>query len=93
MGPGQDRADVRAGDGDWLCCEIKDRASLPRWLLAGLGQARRYALGEQLPLLVLHEKGARTGDSLVVMRLSDFTAWFGGLPGDSGQVADTEAEV
>lgn len=77
MGPGPDRADVRAGTGDWLCVEVKQRQTLPAWLKAAVDQARRYATAKQLPLAVIHEHGRH--DCLVVMRLSDFRAWFGEL--------------
>jgi len=87
LGPGADRADVRAGAGDWLCCEVKTRRALPAWLQDGLGQARHYATAEQLPLLVLHQTGARYGEAIICLTLADFRAWFGDLPGDPGDDA------
>jgi hypothetical protein len=32
----------------------------------------------QLPVVVLHQKHKRHDDDLVLLRLSDFEAWFGG---------------
>ena len=73
----QTSAHVRA---DWLTAEIKHRASLPRWLTDAIDQARRYSTDAQLPVAVLHAKGQRVEDSLVVMRLRDFVAWHGEIP-------------
>lgn len=91
LGPGGDRADVRAGADDWLCCEIKERGELPQWLLDGLGQARRYAGPEQLPLLVLHAKGARFAEAVVCLRLSDFVQWFGPVAEAGDPAGDPDA--
>ena len=77
VGPGADRAHVRA---DWLTAEVKQRASLPRWLTDALDQAQRYSADSQLAVAVLHQKGERVEDSLVVMRLRDFVAWHGEIP-------------
>ena len=65
------------GDGGWLSCEVKHRATLPAWLTAALAQSRRHAQPEQLPIVVLHQHGTRHDDNLVVMRLADFQEWFG----------------
>jgi len=62
---------------DWADIEIKHRAALPKWLTGAMEQAVRNCADGKLPLLVLHEKGRH--DMLVVMRLSDFDDWHGGL--------------
>ncbi len=72
LGPGSDRADVRS---EWLCVEVKQRAELPAWIKDALHQARGYAQPEQLAIAVLHEAGSH--DSLVLLSLKDFVAWFG----------------
>ncbi len=61
----------------WLAIEVKDRTTLPGWLLDALDQAERSATAEQLPVAVLHRAGDRHDHALVVLRLADFTAWFG----------------
>jgi len=61
----------------WLSIEIKDRATLPAWLLDALDQAEASATAEQLPVAVLHRAGDRHDAALVVLRLRDFVAWFG----------------
>ncbi len=66
----------------WLSLEVKDRASLPLWLLDALDQAERSATAAQLPVAVLHRAGDRHDHALVVLRLAAFVDWFGdGKPG------------
>ena len=62
----------------WFALEVKDRATLPAWLLDALDQAERSATPAQLPVAVLHQAGDRHDAALVVLRLKDFVAWFGG---------------
>ncbi len=61
----------------WLALEVKDRATLPAWLLDALDQAERAATPPQLPAAVLHRAGDRHDAALVVLRLKDFVAWLG----------------
>jgi hypothetical protein len=69
---------------DWLAVEVKHRERLPVWLTGALARVRSQAGTERLPLLVLHEKGAR--DSIVCLTLHDFKDWFGGLyPADPSE--------
>ena len=45
-------------------------------------QAVGYAAqktSDTLPIVVLHEKGKRADNDLVVMRRCDFVEWYGGL--------------
>lgn len=63
----------------WASVEVKTRQTLPRWLLDAMRQARVNAWGDRLPLLILHETGARHDDDLCILRLADFEAWFGDL--------------
>jgi hypothetical protein len=42
-------------------------------------QAEQVATPGQLPLAVVHESGARYGQSLVLLRLADFEEWFGSV--------------
>jgi hypothetical protein len=62
-----------------FCVECKTRKNVPAWLLGAMAQARRVAQPEQLPIVVIHPHGARYGDDLVVVRMSDFRDWFGEL--------------
>lgn len=61
----------------WLSVEVKHRKSLPAWLVDAVAQACRNAEAAKLPIAVLHEHGQRHDNDLVIMRLADFTAWFG----------------
>lgn len=74
-------ADVLVGD--WLAVECKYRTKLPDWLRGALSQVEGCAGGGRLPIVVLFERGRRTGDSLVVMRLSAFEDWFGDADADT----------
>lgn len=74
VGPaGVESADIRH---DWLAPECKFRSFLPRWLFDTIAQAVTNAEPGKLPLAILHEKGARWPDDLVIMRLGDFVEWF-----------------
>jgi hypothetical protein len=75
---GRGRGDAPDIAHPWLALEIKDRATLPAWLLDALDQAERSATPTQLPAAVLHRAGDRHDHALVVLRLKDFAAWFGG---------------
>ncbi len=61
----------------WLSLEVKDRATLPAWLLDALAQAEASAQPAQLPVVVLHRAGDRHHSALVVLRLVSFVDWFG----------------
>jgi len=75
VGPtGRATADVIT---DWAAVEVKHRKKLPMWIQKAVDQAVAAAGPRRLPLTVLHEKGQRYTESLVVMRLGDFADWFG----------------
>lgn len=63
---------------DWLSIEVKHRRELPAWLYDAMMQAMAAKRGEQLPVVILHERGRRHDDDLVMIRLKDFRDWFGG---------------
>ncbi len=65
----------------WLSIECKSRKALPAWLVNALQQARSGASETHLPLVILHQVGARHDDDLCVLSLADFTRWFGELEG------------
>ena len=51
--------------------EVKHRKSLPAWLHDAFAQAKASKIGEQLPIVVLHENRQAYDDSYVVVRLAD----------------------
>lgn len=73
---GHATADVSTDD--W-CIEVKSWRRLPAKVTAALQQAERAASGQQTPVAVLHEVGARHDGDLVVMRWKDFAALLVGL--------------
>lgn len=68
-------ADVEVGE--WLVVEVKQRKRLPAWIKKALAQAIHSAESHQLPVAILHEQYQPYDESLVVMRMADFCAWFG----------------
>lgn len=63
---------------DW-CIEVEGWRRLPAKVTAALEQAERAATGQQTPVAVLHQVGARHDGDLVVMRWRDFAALLVGL--------------
>jgi len=61
-----------------LKVEVKDRAELPAWIIAGLAQARGFTSPSQLGILVLTSNSTR--QALVVMDLRDYQDWYVGTP-------------
>jgi hypothetical protein len=61
----------------WLSVEVKHRKALPLWIKEAMTQAETNGDEAKLPLVVLHEKGRRHDNDLVVLRLGDFVDWFG----------------
>lgn len=61
----------------WLAPEVKQRKEIPLWLAEAMQQAEIGCPPGKLPIVVIHEQGWCYSDSLVVMRLSEFTKWFG----------------
>ena len=74
---GRQRGDVPDIQHPWLSPEIKHRQTLPAWIHDAISQAIAAAKSDQLPIVVLHEKGKRHTSDLVVMQLGDFQDWFG----------------
>jgi hypothetical protein len=72
----------------WLALEVKSWKNFPARVIDALDQAEKSAIwakrrgeAEKLPLAILHKDRTDYGNSLCVMRLSDFREWFGGQVG------------
>lgn len=74
---GRARGEAPDIEHQWLSLEVKHRKALPAWLADAMDQAQKSKQGEQLPMVILHEKQMRYEDSYAVVRLSDFVDWFG----------------
>jgi len=61
----------------WLSIEVKERKALPMWLMDAVAQTVRNSDDGKLPIVVLHQKGCRHDNDLVLLRLCDFQDWFG----------------
>lgn len=57
--------------------ECKERQSVPKWLKAAIAQAVGHAQPDQLPVVWLHELGARHDEDVVMIKAKDFKEWFG----------------
>lgn len=64
-----------------LSVEVKERASVPAWLETALEQA---ASGKGIPLVVLHKKGWRSENDLVLMRLDSLLKLLDLIDGNEG---------
>lgn len=60
--------------------EVKKRKTLPEWLHDAMRQAVASVRGEQLPIVVLHQKYLGHKGDFVVIRLQDFQEWYGDVP-------------
>jgi hypothetical protein len=73
---GRSRGSTPDVNHEWLAIECKPRQSLPEWLHSAMAQAVASVRGQQLPVVVLHETDQRHQNDYVVIKLSDFAAWF-----------------
>ena len=62
---------------DWISLEVKHRQSLPAWMLDAQAQADASKDGDQLPMVIFHQKNMQYKDAVCMVRLSDFVEWFG----------------
>jgi hypothetical protein len=93
---GRQRGDVPDVEHEWLSIEVKSKVRFPDWLVDAMVQAmmakamlerkarEEHKDGEWLPIVVLHQKGWRHDDDLVVVRLKDFVEWFGTVDASIG---------
>jgi hypothetical protein len=70
---GRQRGSVPDVDHPSLSVEVKTRKTLPAWIEDAMKQAKASARDGQIPVAVLHERGQRYGDALLVMRLRNVT--------------------
>ena len=54
-----------------LSTEVKDRNKLPDWLFDAMNQAEESQKRDQIPVVVLHQKGDSIAESLAVLRVKD----------------------
>lgn len=75
---GRQRGDAPDIEHLTLSIEVKHRESLPAWLLDAMDQARASCRDEQLAIAVLHQRGMRYEQSLVVIDLSSLARLLAG---------------
>lgn len=76
---GRQRGDAPDVAHEHLSVEVKHRANLPLWLHDAMSQAMAAARAGQLPLVVLHQAGQRHDNDYVVIRMRDYTEWYGDI--------------
>ena len=57
---------------EWLSIEVKHREKLPQWLYDALDQAEKSRKDGQIPIVILHQKGMRHVNELILMKLGEF---------------------
>ncbi len=87
---GRARGDVPDVAHRWLSVEIKSRKLIPAWLKEAVSQARAAATPHQLPVAILHQRGLRHSEDLVVLRLADWVEWFGNMHDEDDTVCNPE---
>lgn len=69
---GRARGDAPDIEHNWLSVEVKHRRKLPDWLHDAMSQAKASQRGQQMPIVILHEKGKRVGECYAIVMLEDF---------------------
>ena len=59
-----------------LSVEVKERQSLPDWLTCSVTQAENNCEVGKLPVVILHLKGQRHDNDLLVIELKHFEEWY-----------------
>lgn len=59
-----------------LSIEVKERASLPNWLIKAIVQSEANCEEGKLPIVVLHRKYDDHDKDLVIIRAKDFRDWY-----------------
>lgn len=74
---GRTRGDAPDIEHNWLSPEVKyTSGTLPKKWYEARAQAEASARARQLPVQIYCEKGMKTGDAFIMMRLSDFKDWW-----------------
>ena len=56
----------------WLSVEVKYRKKLPDWIKDAMSQAKASQVGQQLPVVILCEKGEEMGRAWILCELHEF---------------------
>lgn len=61
---------------NWLAIECKYKQTLPKWLHDAMSQAKASAVGHQMPVVIVGEKGQETGRAWIICELEHFRERF-----------------
>lgn len=73
---GRQRGDVPDVEHPFFSIEVKDRQSLPSWLMDAMNQADASIRGDKIPIVVLHQKGIQNNKNLAIMRLGNVSEMY-----------------
>jgi hypothetical protein len=80
---GRQRGDAPDVEHSDLSIEVKHRESLPGWLHDAMAQARAASGPGQVPVAILHQRGMRYDQSLVVVELRSLSGLLATITGKS----------
>jgi len=69
---GRQRGDVPDISHNWLSVEVKYRKTLPDWIKDAMSQAKASQTGQQLPVVIMCEKGEETSKCWIMCELHEF---------------------
>ena len=69
---GRQRGDAPDIKHNWLSVEVKYRKKLPDWIKDALSQAKASQIRQQLPVVIMCEKGEETGKCWIMCELGEF---------------------
>lgn len=70
--PGRASGDAPDIKHNWLSVEVRLRMRIPSWIKEGIAQAKKSAMGKQMPVLIIREKFQKVDDALICMTLKEF---------------------
>jgi hypothetical protein len=68
---GRQRGDAPDIEHPFFSLEVKHRESLPDWILDAMRQATASKHGDQVPMVILHQKNMKYDESLAIMEIRD----------------------
>lgn len=72
---GRQRGSAPDIEHELLSIEVKHRNKFPDWLHDAIDQAKKSKKGDQIPVVILHQRHKKVGNCLVVMELQDIMEW------------------
>jgi len=90
---GRQRGSAPDVDHKLFSFEVKHRKTLPGWLFDAVNQAEESRKGNQIALVVLHQKGQTILESLAVLRVSDVNQLYTTIEALKDEVEDLREQL